>query len=224
MLAGLKRFYYQRKLKSIEASEPLLRCWNQSDFKFSENWRSKDFLVVDTETSSLSVEEGEILSIGWVVISAGQIKLSSAEHILLATQHSVGQSASIHQLRDCELVDGVSHREMMLRFLEVAANKILVFHHAPLDIGFLNLLSRNEFSAPVMLPVVDTLELEKKKVLRQSDVIADGALRLGNCRTRYGLSDLPAHNALMDALATAELLLAHIAHKGSVVKVSELIV
>lgn len=223
MLGALTRAYYKFKLKSTLVSKPLLDCWTASDFKSSRDWLEQDFLVVDTETSSLSVTEGEILSIGWVVIAGGKIQLSTSRHIILAANKTVGQSAGIHLLRDCELEGGASHREMMLQFLDVAANKVLVFHHAPLDIGFLNLLSSNEFKAPVVLPVVDTLELEKNKILRQSDVIADGALRLGSCRTRYGLPDLPAHNALMDALATAELLLAQVAYKGPKVKVSDLL-
>jgi DNA polymerase-3 subunit epsilon len=96
------------------------------------------------------------------------------------------------------------------RFLKVAAGKILVFHHAPLDMAYLNQASMELFSSPLLLPVMDTLAIEKKKLLRQQDHIKTGELRLAECRSRYNLPAYPAHNALMDALAAAELLLAQL--------------
>ncbi|MEC8426935.1 MAG: 3'-5' exonuclease [Pseudomonadota bacterium] len=223
MLLSLKRFYHRMRIKGEDRSAPLLKCWADSHFHFSRDWREQDFLVVDTETSALSVDEGELLSIGWVVVSGGKVRLESAEHLLLATQESVGQSASIHLLRDCELEDGMGHGEMMKHFLEVAAGKVLVFHHAHLDIGFLDLLCKTLYGSRLLLPVADTMELEKRKLLRQDKSLQNGALRLSSCRERYGLPDYPAHNALMDALATAELFIGHVTKKGMRVKTKEVL-
>jgi DNA polymerase-3 subunit epsilon len=223
MLLSLKRFYHRQRIKGNDNSHPLLECWDNSHYNFSKDWRDQEFLVADTETSGLSVDEGELLSIGWVVISGGQIKLNSARHILLTPEESVGQSASIHLIRDCELEDGVGHAEMMEEFLQVAAGKVLVFHHASLDIGFLDLWCKRLYGARLLLPIADTLELEKRKVMRKEGGIPNGALRLGGCRDRYGLPDYPAHNALVDALATAELLAAHAVQKGTNVKTKELL-
>lgn len=223
MLLSLKRFYHRTRIKGDARSAPLLKCWDNSHFHFSRDWREQEFLVVDTETSALSVDEGELLSIGWVVIRKGKIQLDTAEHLLLATEESVGQSASIHLLRDCELEGGMSHAEMMKHFLEVAAGKVLVFHHAHLDIGFLDLLCKNLYGSRLLLPVADTMELEKRKLLRQDKSLQNGALRLSGCRERYGLPDYPAHNALMDALATAELFVGHVVKKGLRVKTREVL-
>jgi DNA polymerase-3 subunit epsilon len=46
-------------------------------------------------------------------------------------------------------------------------------------------------------------------------------LRLAECRSRYNLPAYPAHNALMDALAAAELLLAQLDHKGKKVRLTD---
>lgn len=223
MWLALKRFYHRLRIQGDERSAPLLQCWQNSRYYFSDDWRQQEFLVVDTETSGLNVNEGELLSIGWVVISDGKIQLDSAEHLLLAAEGSVGQSASIHLLRDCELEDGLSHAEMMQHFLEVAAGKVLVFHHAHLDIGFLDLLCKNLYGARLLLPIADTMELDKRKLLRQDKSLQNGALRLSTCRERYGLPDYPAHNALMDALATAELFLGQAVKKGTKVSIKELL-
>ena len=55
----------------------------------------------------------------------------------------------------------------------------------------------------------ETVGLEHRLLTRRDQPILQGDLRLQACRERYGLPPLPAHNALSDALATAELLLAH---------------
>lgn len=207
---GLKRTWYRRKTDS----EELLKCWSAPYPSRGTDWRKVEFLVVDTETSSLSAADGEMLSIGWVVLANEGIELGSSEHYLLNTQGSVGQSATIHQLRDCELVEGLERSEMMTRFLEVASGRILVFHHAFLDMSFLNQISVQLYGVPLVLPYVDTLLMEQKRMARRNTVLKKNGLRLANCRTRYNLPDYPAHNALVDALATAELLLAQLRHRG----------
>jgi DNA polymerase-3 subunit epsilon len=67
---------------------------------------------------------------------------------------------------------------------------------------------------PILAPVVDTLLLEQRRLLRANKGIKSGDLRLHYCRQRYGLPDYPAHDALTDALATAELLSAWAIHAG----------
>jgi DNA polymerase-3 subunit epsilon len=99
-------------------------------------------------------------------------------------------------------------------FLAVAGGRVLVFHNAALDMAFLNRISRRQFNAPVLMPVVDTL-LQEQQLLRRREVpIRPGDLRLQACRERYNLSQFPAHNALLDALATAELLVAMARHRS----------
>jgi DNA polymerase-3 subunit epsilon len=206
----LKRTLNRRKTHS----KSLLDCWEVHYPKRSADWRQVDFLVVDTETSALSAAEGEMLSIGWVVLADAGIKLASAEHYLLTTEHGVGQSATIHQLRDCELVAGLDRESMMERFLQVAQGRILVFHHALLDMSFLNQISCQLYNSPLLLPYIDTLQMEQQRVARHGTVLPKNGLRLANCRTRYNLPDYPGHNALVDALATAELLLAQLCHRS----------
>ncbi len=207
---NLKRAWYRRNT----ADGALLKCWSMPYPAGHTDWRNVEFLAVDIETSSLSAADGEMLSIGWVVLAQAAIKLSSAQHHLLSPENSVGQSATIHQLRDCELLEGLDQSAMMAHFLEAASGRILVFHHAFLDLSFLNQAGMQLYGAPLLLPYLDTLLLEQKKLTRQGTVLAKNGLRLANCRSRYNLPDYPAHNALMDALATAELLLAQLSHRS----------
>jgi DNA polymerase-3 subunit epsilon len=206
----LRRLRYHRRV----AGTALQDCWRRPLPSTGADWRRVSFLVIDAEMSSLDVNEGELLSVGWVCVENGAIALSSAEHYLIRPEQSVGQSATIHNLRDCELEEASSGDEVLAHFLAAAAGRVLVFHNAALDMAFLNRVSRREFNAPILMPVVDTL-IQEQRVLRRREVpIKPGDLRLQACRDRYNLPQFPAHNALLDALATAELFLALARHRS----------
>jgi DNA polymerase-3 subunit epsilon len=206
----LRRLLYARRV----AGTALQRCWRAPLPATGTDWRQVSFLVVDAEMSSLDVNEGELLSVGWVAVEAGAIALGSARHYLIKAEKSVGQSATIHSLRDCELSGAETGDVVLERFLDAAAGRVLVFHNAALDIAFLNRVSRNAFNAPVLLPAVDTLRQEERMLRRREQPIKTGDLRLHACRERYNLPLYQGHNALLDALATAELLLAMAAHRS----------
>lgn len=206
----LRRLLYARRV----AGSPLQKCWQRPLPPTGRDWRQVSFLVVDAEMSSLDVNEGELLSVGWVVVENGAIALDSARHYLIKAENSVGQSATIHNLRDCELTDANTQAEVQAHFLEAAAGKVLVFHNAALDMAYLNKVSRAVRNAPILMPTVDTL-LQEKALLERRDIpIMSGDLRLQACRERYNLPSFNGHNALLDALATAELLVAMAAHRS----------
>ena len=206
----LRRLPYARRV----AGSALQKCWQTPLPSTGTDWRRVSFLVVDAEMSSLDVNEGELLSVGWVCVEKGAVVLESARHYLVRAEKSVGQSATIHHLRDCELDEAETREVVKNRFLEAAAGKVLVFHNAALDLAYLNKVARQILNAPILLPSVDTLLQEKVLLERRDQPIRSGDLRLQACRDRYNLPSYPAHNALLDALATAELLIAHVKHRA----------
>jgi DNA polymerase III subunit epsilon len=205
-----QRLRYRRRVRGT----PLADCWGQALPSSRASWREQAYLVCDAEMSSLDPGEGELLSLGWVVIEGGAIDLGSAAHHLVAASRSVGQSAGIHQLRDCDLQGAEPEAVVLARLCGAALGRVLVFHHAPLDLAYLDRASLRHFGAPLLLPTLDTLDLERRRLERHGTVQEQGGLTLAACRRRYGLPDYPAHNALVDALATAELLVAMAAHRG----------
>ena len=197
-----------RHLKRVVGT-PLAAVWRSGLCSAATPWEEVQFLVCDAEMSSLDPATGEVLSLGWVCVENGIIELSSAEHHLLRPERNVGDSATIHQLRDCELEDAAQAAEVMPVLLAAALGKVMVFHNSQLDIAFLDRISQQCYGAPLLMMTVDTLQLEHRLMSRRDQPVAPGELRLQACRDRYGLPALPAHNALTDALATAELLVAH---------------
>lgn len=174
----------------------------------SADVRSLSLMALDLETTGLDPSADNIVSAGLVKIEGTHIQCSTAEHILVRIDGSVEQSATIHQITDTDLHQAVSERTMLDRLLDVLAGHVLLVHHAPMDLGFLNAACRRHYHRPLIIRTVDTLPMARQLCERGDQRARDGELRLHALRTAYGLPRYPAHNALSDALATAELYLA----------------
>ena len=215
------RRWNRRRKRQLDSA--LLSYWDLPLPDPRHDWRQCDYLVCDAEMSGLDPREAELLSLGWVAIHRGEIDLASADHRLIQNAESVGQSAAIHQLRDCELRQGEPLREVIMTLLAAARGRTLVFHHAPIDLAFLDRACREVLGAPFLAPVADTLAIERLRMARANHVPAQGELRLQSCRERYGMPPHKAHNALSDAMATAELLLAQCAMRGEGLTLGDLL-
>lgn len=200
----LQRWYWCRRVH-----DPALRALLQQSLAFQQQpFERQRFVVLDLETTSLNPKQGEIVSIAWVVIEKGRIDLEQARHFHLIPDKGVGQSAVFHQLTDTVLEQGHTFIQVMPSLIAALANSTLVCHHTPLDQGFLNRYFRQHTGAPLLVPTLDTLQREYRRLHLRKVVLQAGDLRLGACRARHGLPVLAAHDALTDALATAELFLA----------------
>jgi DNA polymerase-3 subunit epsilon len=187
--------------------------------------KQSPLLALDLEMSGLDAKKDQIISIGLIPIINGQIKLSEGQHKLIKIEGSVGQSATIHGVVDNDLEKALSLKEAIKWLFEEAMGHVLVAHHAPLDLSFLEQAIWRLDNQVCNLVSIDTLKIEHKRLLRKQPMIKEGELRLGNCRSRYHLPTYDAHNALIDALSCAELLLAQASKMGGIdkIKVSELI-
>ena len=200
----LRRLWWRWRVR-----DPLMRnLLRHSLPATSRPFHRQRFVVLDLETTSLDPDTGEIVSVAWVVIEQGRIQLDQSRHFHLTPEQGVGQSAVFHQLTDTRLEAGLAFRDLLPDLLGAVAGSTLVFHNADLDLGYLNRYLRRDCGAPLILPVADTLRLEYRRLHRRKAALEPGDLRLGSCRRRYHLPELPLHDALNDALATAELFLA----------------
>jgi len=175
-----------------------------------------NLLAIDIEMTGLNPKKDQMVSIGVIPIINAQIQPKLAQYKLIKIQGSVGQSAIIHGVLDSDLkyANALSIGEVLLWLFEQCQDKVLVAHHAPLDLQFLQhaLLSTQTHSQPLL--AIDTLHIDKERQQRKHQVLETGSLRLNACRSRYNLPVYNAHNALTDALACAELLLAQLSKMG----------
>ena len=169
-------------------------------------------LAVDIETTGLDPRRDRVLSIGWLPVDGGRVLLGGAARVVVRDEGGaggVGQSATVHGLTDDRLAGGVPLEDAVARLLEALAGRVLLAHFAQIETGFLAAVCERAWGAGMPCVVVDTLELEERSVAGGwGSEPEGGALRLWAARERRGLPVYRAHEALVDALACAELYLA----------------
>ncbi|MFT6927171.1 MAG: DNA polymerase-3 subunit epsilon [Psychromonas sp.] len=177
-------------------------------------------LALDIEMTGLDHKKDQMVSIGVIPIINARIQPQFAQYKLMKIQGSVGQSAVIHGVLDKDLADALPLEEVLQWLFEQCTDKVLVAHHAQLDLKFLQHSLAGSGTHPFSLLAIDTLIIEKERQLRKHQVLKTGSLRLNACRERYNLPIYNAHNALTDALACAELLLAQLNKMGGLDKIT----
>lgn len=208
MLAAIKQQWYRRELRDT----PLCDYLKSRLPDRNADYRSLEFLAADLEMTSLSAQSGEIVCIAYVPIIKGKVVMSQATRLMVKPEGGVGDSATIHGIHDRELEQAVSLEFALQQFLAALRGRVLLLHHAPLDMQFLNYALKGLYGKPLIARIVDTLKLEKSRRRARGQQPHAAGLRLYQCRERYNLPTYKAHDALSDALATAELFLAQAEH------------
>lgn len=167
-----------------------------------------NLIALDFETTGLDAKNDKLLSVGHVTINQQQILLGSGYHQIINTEcELVADNVVIHQITDQQQQQGKPLAQVMEHLLKTIAGKPLLVHFSRIEKQFLQRACVVLYGMAPPLPIIDTLVLAKKR-LDQRDVAYDpSALRLNALRKHYHLPHYHAHNALNDAIATAELFL-----------------
>lgn len=178
-------------------------------------------LAIDLETTGLDPRHDRVLAVGFVPVDGARIVLGGAGSVLLRPGHrsgdddGVGQSATVHGLTDDRVATGADVDEVLDRVFTAMRGRVLLAHFSQIEVDFLRALCHRTFGVRPPLQSVDTLGLHRRVLAGGGGVdrgfTADPspeALRLWGARERYGLPRYRAHDALVDALACAELYLA----------------
>ena len=165
-------------------------------------------ISVDLELTGLDAMKNHIIAIGWTQVDQGRIRFGSNRHIMVNTKQSVGDSAAIHELMDNEVAEGVPLETGLQALFEAAVGRVWLFHHAGLDVAFLQQACLGWAGIAPPFAVLDTLQMELAMRRRRDQLVKQGDLQLTALRSHYHLPRYTAHNALIDAFATAELMLA----------------
>ena len=164
---------------------------------------------LDLETTGLDHRKDKIVSLGLVELEGGRINLGSAWHQLIRIDGDLPkESVVIHRITDDYLQQGMTIEEVLPRLLQRIRGKVMLVHYRPVERNFLDAACRRLYDAPFMMQTIDTLPLGQRVLERRNHTIGVNDLRLFNLRPRFNLPHYRAHNALTDALSTAELFLA----------------
>lgn len=192
----------------------------------SKRIKELDVLSLDFETTGLNAVFDQLLSIGFVNIHKGAIELSSCYHQVIKTKGKLKKSnVAVHQITDFEKDRGAELKAGVDKLLRAMAGKVVLVHFAQIERNFLRQACFEIYGVKPPFLMLDTLAMAKKRFDMSAAGYDPSKLRLVNLREQYELPGFYAHNALNDAIATGELLLAELHHqyKGLDTKLSDLI-
>jgi DNA polymerase-3 subunit epsilon len=210
MLSRFLSLDYLRKRALVKAEPGILHDYLSTPLSAKTSQCEQVTIVsLDLETTGLDPIKDKILSFGLVELEHMTIKLETSRHQLITTNEEIPEeSAVIHQITDDQAATGVSINDALQELLQRLAGKVMLVHYSAIEQRFINAACERLFGAPFVIPIIDTLVLAQRIFERRNHTIQPGDLRLFNLRPRYNLPNYKAHNALSDAVATAELFLA----------------
>lgn len=179
------------------------------------------FVSLDLETTGMDRELDSIVSIGLVPFTLARIHCRESRHWLLRPRRAFSeQSIVIHGITHDQINRAPDLLEVLEPLLGSLAGRVVLVHYRAIERPFLDRAVRTRLGEALEFPVVDTMEIEAgfhrsrkpgliARVLGRQRV----SIRLAACRSRYNLPRYRAHHALTDALATAELFQAQVAHR-----------
>lgn len=205
----LRRWYIARRT----LGEPLHACMNTSLPALATPFEQIEFVALDIETTGLDPATADMISVGWVIVRNGRVLLETARSMLVRPSGDVGASASVHGLTDTHVQTGADWGVAFDNIAETLTGRVLLVHHAGLDKSLLDRMCLSRYGTRLLVPVVDTMALERERQQRHHHLQTDTSLRLPDLREAYGLPRYAAHDCLVDAIATGELLAAMVAHR-----------
>lgn len=182
-----------------------------------------DFVALDFETTGLDSEQNSIISIGLVPFNLQRVFCRKAKSWYIDPQDNLQEeSIIIHGITHSDLQDAPDLHRILDSLLSELAGKVVVVHYRRIERDFFDQNLRALINEGIIFPVVDTMQIEADIQRTQAKGIINWlkgkrpkSIRLANSRLRYNLPAYQPHDALTDAIATAELLQAQIKHHFS---------
>jgi DNA polymerase III subunit epsilon len=162
-----------------------------------------EVVCFDCETTDINPKKAEILSIGAVIIKDNQILTSRKLRLFVKPSRTINaNSIKIHQLRHCDLSQGLEAEQAILTFLRFIGSRPLVGYYLEFDVAMINKYLKPLLG--IVLPNTQTdvsgLYYEKKNKDIPNGYID---LRFDTIMRELDLPSLGQHDAFNDALMTA---------------------
>jgi len=177
-------------------------------------WREAVFWALDLETTGLDAARDKILSVGMVPVRGGAIRVGEAWSSFAGADVDRERGhggVAVHEILPAE-TDGAPHlTEVLVAAMDRLREPggVLLVHVAAFDVPFLQRACQAHEVGWPPVPVVDTAKLLDHWMPRErrEATWGKGHGKLDVARRIAGLPETRSHEALSDALATAELFL-----------------
>lgn len=188
------------------------------------------FVVIDTELTGLDERKDAIVSIGAIKMVGGTIQLDSTFYRLVNPDTEfTAESVIIHEITPSEVAKKPGIRHVLEEFLEFCGPDVVVGHCVSIDLAFINKEMKKRSGETMLNPVIDTSALYQWIQQRYSSErifpcsFSDSGLY--EIAQHFGIPVNGAHNALMDAFITAQVLqrFLHMLFKRGIVRIGDLL-
>ena len=166
------------------------------------------YVVVDVETTGLNLMTDTLISVGAVAVVNGRIALNDSFYVVLQQRESSRkENILIHGISGSAQREGVLPADALLAFLVYLGKSPLVAFHVAFDETMIKRALRQYLGISFKRPWLDlayVLPALYPDLMRNHRALDDWA-------SRFDIHNDDRHNAVADALATAQLLLVAIA-------------
>ncbi len=160
------------------------------------------YVVVDVETTGLDLGKDRLISIGAVAVVGGKIALGDSFYVVLQ-QRTVSDKGNIllHGIGTAAQLEGEPPTEALLAFLEYLGKSPLVAFHVAFDETMIRRALREHLGLNLKHSWLDLAYV----MPGLNPPLARRCRALDDWIDRFGIRIDARHNALADALATAQL-------------------
>lgn len=160
------------------------------------------FVVVDVESSGLNVFRDRLIAIGAIAVEEGRLLLEDGFYrVLRQTRASSHENILVHGIGGTEQTGGTDPASALLEFLDFIGKSPLVGFHADFDDIMIRKAMRRHLGEPFRREWLDLAYLAPALGLSSPGSQAG----LDDWLQKFGISNYRRHDALADALATAQL-------------------
>ena len=205
------------RLRRLVAVNEADRLYNRTQADLDAPWRDQDYLAVDVETTGLDTRHDQIVSYGAVPIIDGRIRFADAVSGYVKPTRDVSAAAvRVHGLRRADLDTAPPLLDCVNTLLPAMTGRVVVAHCGWIERAFLSRALHASSAAVFHNPTVDTALLAQRWL---------GSAATGGCDESIALEylartlDMPVHrphDALGDALTTAQVFLALVSRLESI--------
>lgn len=207
-----------RKIFRKKPSYPSTSHWQEYARLFDQaplqkgSFRTKRFVVLDTETTGLDPNKAKLLSIGAVAVKNQQIIIEDRFEAFFPNggfyQGQERESVAVHGILRKHSAHLSDSKNIFIELLAYLQNSIIVGHHIAFDFAMLNNAFQNQLGASLQNQLLDTAHLAKRiNSPWQTQALPQqaGQYSLDELCKTYNISIEGRHTASGDALLTSLL-------------------
>lgn len=197
----LARLFKSRPRLALDLELRLQRLTEMTPPPTRNSHRTSRYVTVDVETTGLDMRHDRVVSIGAVAVENGTIELAHCFDVVLRQPESSSRdNILIHRIGGQRQLGGEDPAESLVRFLEYAAHCPLVAFRAEFDQTMLERALHEYLGHVGQSPWLDLAKVLPALYPSNENRTMDDWLAAMN------ITMLARHDALADALATAQML------------------